>query len=156
MFWYFVLSIVSAITVMEFTSLGDNCSWYVTRRRKLVTVCQLFASIVTVVWHQFLKSNPSSTAKICDTQQCLSIIYTWQDQSFPLYMPFNKTLMRKWTGVKVYLIKDDRELEITQQPGLLYLITPSQIGGSGAKIVKGDKIVMIDKNEIIDPNKLFA
>lgn len=155
MFWYFLLSIVSCIAVAEIVGLENHCSWYRTRRQKIVTLYCLFASVTSVIWQQFLRSNSSSSAKICDSQQCLSIIYNWQGKAYSLYVPFNKSLMRTWNGIKVFLLKDDLELDITQQPGVLYLITPQQMGGSGAKIVKGDKIIMIDKTKIIDPNKLF-
>ena len=70
---------------------------------------------------------------------------------YQIYVPFSRSLRRKMLNSKTILIKENgEEVEISQQPGCCYLVTPSMLGGKAIKIVNLDsgKETLFEENDI--------
>lgn len=92
-------------------------------------------------WRKFpllLVSNfwsKKSNFTVCDTRKAASLTYDRLGKKYLLYLPYDSRLMARMSGHQALLIKDGIEIDITQQPGIPYLVTATELGGSEIKIL---------------------
>jgi hypothetical protein len=104
-----------------------------------------------------LKSRPSSQASLNETGRSLCITYDRVGKTYHFNVPFSRQLMVRSVGLKVYLIQESgSELDITQQPGLPYLVTAEMLGGTGLKIVHNGQKKLLGGTEKIDLELILA
>ena len=72
-----------------------------------------------------------------------------------VYVPYDRKKSTSMIRKKVYLIKDEEKLDISQKPGVPYLINAGQLGGTEIIVedMSGDIIKRYSKDEI--PNYLI-
>jgi hypothetical protein len=89
------------------------------------------------------KSNASSASsidckmEICESRKAAKITFpnpNGSESKCHVFVPYNSRLVGKMMRRKVYLLKDSREIDITQYPGVPYLVNPSQLGGVNAVV----------------------
>jgi len=107
----------------------------------------LFISLlVNVGTRMFNKKRPVKVER-----RYVCIPYKYHGVEYQVYVPFSRSLRRKMINSKTFLIKENgEEVEISQQPGCCYLVTPSMIGGKAIKIVDLDsgKETLFERDEI--------
>lgn len=117
------------LTLLTFTALGIAIGYKY--RQKIVT-SSLFLKFVSKV----LIGDKSAEFSECDGNFAM-ITYKRRGRTYQVFVPYNKRKINKVTGKLVYLIKDEDKIDITQQPGVEYMLT--------AKDMKGKKIVIYDQ-----------
>jgi len=73
-----------------------------------------------------------STA-ICDDNH-IKISYIYGRDKYNVYLPYSHRNIAKMIQLKAELICDDKIVEITQQPGIPYLMTAKDLGGNIIKL----------------------
>lgn len=64
------------------------------------------------------------------------ITYTHNANVYKIYIPFDRMKAIYMSDIKMHLEDDDQTIDITQEPGIPYLLSPSMIGRtSSAKII---------------------
>lgn len=71
------------------------------------------------------------------------IKYSRAGHPYQIYVPYDARKRTVMMGTRVYLIKEVNEskkveIDITQQPGVSYLLTPAEMGGTGFLLKKED------------------
>lgn len=74
----------------------------------------------------------------------LVIEYNYVGKKYKVYLPYDDSLEVDMTQLEVYLIKADGVECITQQPGIPYMITPDNLGGSSIRVVNQDSELIKD------------
>ena len=106
-----------------------------------------------------------STFTICDSGKSASLTYQKYGVTYMLNIPYNKKYIAKMINMRVFLIKEMplsdknniqyKEIEITQQPGVNYLVTPAELGGKAFKVIYEDSVFEIGENEYINIDKII-
>jgi hypothetical protein len=88
--------------------------------------------------------------KIHESKKWANIIFESYGKSYQMIVPYDNNLVRKMSGSTVCLIdKNDIETDITQKPGLPYLMTAGELGGMSLRMTKGETIKLFEENEHI-------
>jgi hypothetical protein len=104
-------------------------------------------------------NNSQVSLVINDTQKSCLITYNRLGCKYYLNVPYDRSLVPKMTGVKVFLIMkspirsaEKMLVDITQQPGIPYLLTPKELGGIGYSILDtlNDEVNEVPEDELID------
>ncbi len=95
-----------------------------------------------------LPTASASKFVINSTGTSALITYNRDNESYILNIAFNRELIRKMSGSKVYLVMGDKQVNITQQPGIPYSVTARELGGEKIILRKGDKMVEFGLDEI--------
>ena len=74
----------------------------------------------------------------------LMIEYNYVGKKYKVYLPYDDKLEVDMAQLEVYLVRADGVECITQQPGLPYMITPDNLGGSVIEVVNQDSEVSKD------------
>ena len=79
----------------------------------------------------------------------LKIPYIYEGTEYFVYIPFEKKYIHKMRNQSVILYYDDNDIQLKQQPGVPYLITPKHVGAKWAKLhsIQGEQ--KISENESI-------
>lgn len=102
-------------------------------------------------------SQLSSQAVLCETGRAVCITYKRLGKTYLLNIPFSRRDMVRSVGLKVYLIQaGGTELDITQQPGVPYLITAEMLGGIGLKVVSNGQSRLLGPTDKIDLEAILA
>ena len=82
------------------------------------------------------------------------IIVNQAGKKHSVYVPYDRKKSSSMLRKKVFLIKGDEKIDISQKPGIPYLITAKQLGGSSIVVedLSGDVIKVYNEDEI--PNYL--
>ena len=98
-----------------------------------------------------ISQKPKNTGYITinQTVTSASVSYTRYDKEYQIHIPYNKDLITKMTRLKVYLVKDGERVEITQQPGIPYMVSARMLGGEKIIIVKDNNVQKEYKNDEI-------
>jgi len=81
------------------------------------------------------KQEIRSYVDINDEGTKITIVYNHYNQSFKLVLPYNRSFVAKMGMFSAELIYGDgRVVDITQQPGIPYIISAADIGGREIRI----------------------
>lgn len=72
--------------------------------------------------------------------------YTHKGKEHILYIPYDKKLLRK-VGYTVFHELNETKVDITQEPGVPYLVTANMLGGGEIKVYKDDELVNTFKED---------
>jgi hypothetical protein len=75
--------------------------------------------------------------------------YIYEGIQYFIYIPFEKKYIHKMRNQNVILYYDDNDVQLNQQPGVPYLITPKHVGAKWAKLHTMDGEKKISENESI-------
>jgi hypothetical protein len=102
-------------------------AWYQIKRRQI----KLLLSIV---------GKPKIVSfTVNDTDKSASIIYERLGQEYIILVPYQRSSVVTMSQFKVELIRSNKNpLDITQQPGIPYLITAHSLGGTAIKITNSE------------------
>jgi len=93
--------------------------------------------------------NKPVTIKFNENRKSACIEYIREGGSkYKIYVPYNQHLRSKMNGYTVYLLKNTQLIDITQQPGIPYLVTADMLGGQSIIIKKYDETKTFDLHEI--------
>jgi hypothetical protein len=94
-----------------------------------------------------LMNQVDSTFTICEGQKAASIKYSRFGTEYVLFVPYERKLAIKTGAHKAFLIKGQEKIDITQQPGIPYLVTPNELGGECIEIVGEETVTKFYRNE---------
>lgn len=63
------------------------------------------------------------------------ITYDYNGNSYDINIPFNRKYVLPMSDLKVKLILNGKEIDITQQPGIPYLLSAGELGGDKLLII---------------------
>lgn len=146
--WQYGLAILGGtaiITLIFGKSICKSVKSYVSK--KIVNM---------VLDSKFESDNKSETEfKIHPNNLSATIIFKQFGKIHRIHFPYDKSLVSKMSGVKVKLIKGDEVVDITQKPGIPYLISAKQMSGDKIIIEKefneedeDNNIIEFDEDEI--------
>lgn len=97
------------------------------------------------------RSTDKPSITIGETGRFACITYPRMGFTFNVYVPYEKRKVSRLSGIQVYLHKDDGSVvDITQQPGIPYVVTASMLGGTSIRVVGEDKSVTFGADETIN------
>lgn len=80
------------------------------------------------------------------------ISYKRLGRTYNVYLPYRRREIPHDSNYKVYLIRGEKRIDITQQPGIPYFLTPEDLGGSGYELydnVSGELLDRRNAQELI-------
>ena len=96
------------------------------------------------------RSTDKPSITIGETGRFACITYSRMGFTYSLYVPFEKRKVAKLSSIRVYLHKADGPVvDITQQPGIPYLVTASMLGGTHIRVVGENKSVTFESEETV-------
>lgn len=101
----------------------------------------------------FLQARTPPALCLNETRKSCSITFTHRGQEQIVWLPYQARLLPKMNRYQVLLEKSDGDvIDVTQCPGVPYLVTPAMLGGSRARIHDRDE----DTNDrFIGPNDVI-
>lgn len=88
---------------------------------------------------------------INDSRQSASLTFPYLGKIYPLNVPYKQSLVVKMSALQVFLImKTGTELNITQPPGIPYMVSAKDMGGKGIRIINLDT----RKNKIYEEDEI--
>lgn len=94
-----------------------------------------------------ISSNTETVVKINDLNTIITITYDRYGSKYSINLPYNRSLVSKMAGSKVYLEKGKEMVDITQQPGISYFVNASMLGSNTIYVHKGTEIHKFTGNE---------
>lgn len=77
-----------------------------------------------------LRGSSDNTASSVVHNTYVSISYSRLGIKFHMVLPYDKTLISKHMGSRVYLVMENTKIDITHQPGIPYCFSAKELGGS--------------------------
>jgi len=72
--------------------------------------------------------------RLTPNRQVAEISYVRIEHPYRVWVPYDRHLAGRSIGHTATLIRDNEEINITQQPGIPYLVTAEDLGGSEIRI----------------------
>lgn len=120
--------------------------WSKKRIQVIGAIVNHLAKIVT--------SKSAVSFSINDSERSASIVYSRFGNNYIINVPYARELVPRMVQIKAMLIKSDKQIDVTQQPGIPYLITAAMLGGDKIILSRGDDHLEFGPNEIPDITKL--
>ncbi len=92
--------------------------------------------IVQKYFERYFEEEPPITFQINASGKSASITYSHNGRTFFINVPYVQQIYGKMSVRRAYLIRNGKEVEITQQPGIPYSVDANELGG--------DKIIFKD------------
>jgi len=109
--------------------------WFNIRKQRVKMVMSLMKNIQTLAES---KKTVASFA-VNDSDLSASIIYERMGSQYILMVPYSRKYIASMTQFRVELLRYNKEpLNITQQPGIPYIVSSEDLGGSAIKITNED------------------
>ena len=80
------------------------------------------------------------------------ITYNRCNIPYNLYVPYHSRLVSKMSPYRVFLVKDGNEVDITQQPGIPYMLTAESMGGTELIVRKSGEVVTRYEKNVVPGN----
>ena len=131
---YIVITLSLSLLAISYYKgfFSKSLNWFRTRHQRL----KLLTSILNNI-PQSSDSTASFSVNDCDLSA--SIIYQRLGSRYVLFVPYNRSHVAPMSQFKAELIRPGKDpLNITQQPGVPYLVSSSDLGGSAIKITNED------------------
>lgn len=126
--------------------------------RKTYQKLQILQKLTNLDIEQPKENIPSFV--INDTDLSAQISYQRVNSKYPISVPYNRKYVIAMSQFKAELLRKDKPtLDITQQPGLPYLVSPSDLGGYMIKITNeetGSVASYIDKSPMYAEEIMFS
>ncbi len=145
-FFTFLLSIYYYRLIWNFLPL--SCRNYLKERFRNSWKKQRSNSIYFLL--NYLVSSPSLANFDLMNRKVAQIMYERLGQHHSIYVPYSIRKVARLSGHRAFLLKGDKEMEITQQAGLPYLITATDLEGSAIKIIHAGKTTLFEGTEKVD------
>jgi len=137
--------------------INKMIKWFNVRRQKV----KLILSLIDKIQKEISVANKSTSVfTINDTDASASIIYQRLGQQYVMLVPYNRKYAIAMSQFKVELVRDNNStLDITQQPGIPYLVNAKDLGGhtirmsnqeTGKSYEYSQNIIPMYGEEIID------
>lgn len=143
---------VSIIGIVCFTAVAYKSdisskisNWYTDKKNKAKIAVSLIENIA---------SNQTVAFNVNDTDKSATILYSRLGKKAILFIPFNRDYAPKMISFKAELTRDIRDerpsLNITQQPGIPYMVTGRSLGGHFIKITnrENEKTIVFGPDEV--------
>lgn len=131
--------------------------YYIFTRPSVKAYCSRLYLLGWIIQYFFsrYKGQPVNFT-ICDSGKAGCLTYTRHGNTYMLAVPYNRRLLSKTMDMRVFLVKDTpfentpyKEIEITQQPGIPYLVTPDMLGGKYFKVILQGQTFQIEHDQYL-------
>ncbi len=92
--------------------------------------------VAKILAQKYFEEDPPVTFQINNSRKSASITYPYNGKVYLINVPYVPNMSTKMTLNRAYLVRNGREIEITQQPGIPYSVDATELGG--------DKIIFRD------------
>lgn len=109
---------------------------------------KIFRCLVIYLLNKSFSLPKENKIRINEFDSCISLSYNYINQEYHLYVPFNRDYIIAMNHFKVELVSNSCTIDITQQPGIPYLITARDLGGDNIIITNQEngKTFVYDKD----------
>lgn len=130
--WYLV--ILLAILVYYSGSIIEYCQTTYVKMYTLVYLLKHIKGLNTS------EHKGSGSFSLLDTDVCAGICYERLGKSYTFFVPYNRKYTAPMLPFIVHLLNEQGDIirDITQQPGIPYLVTALHLGGASIKITNGE------------------
>jgi hypothetical protein len=91
--------------------------------------------ILSLIDRLNIENKPQTSFVINDTDMSANIVYERLANKYILFVPFNRKYIASMTQFKAELLrKNDTPIDITQQPGIPYMVSAKLLGGDSIRI----------------------
>lgn len=99
----------------------------------------IIQKVVDKVLENYPPPKSSHSIEISENGRSLIMSYTHLGRDYKLFLPYNRRATIPMAQYKASLNKrDGLNIDITQQPGIPYLVTPEDLGGDSITILNRD------------------
>ncbi len=85
---------------------------------------------------------------IGDNRRFVRIRYRKDDRDHFLYLPYKSRYLTQMTESRVFAVSEENEFEITQQPGIPYMVSCNDLGVREIQIRSADGIAFFTNSDI--------
>ena len=127
------LCLISLLGFSYYKGYISNASTWVTVRGARIKL--LLTMINNMQTDSSTINQPIESFTVNNTDASASIIYHRMNQQYTVLVPYNRKYVVPMSQFKVELLRsNDLPIDITQQPGIPYLINASRLGGYAIRI----------------------
>jgi hypothetical protein len=117
-------------------------TWFQEKRRRVSFVKQMVEAVIST---KFTANDGKISFTVNDTDTSVSVFYERLGKRYPVFIPFNRSFVASMVEFKADLMRDHHEpLDITQQPGLPYLVSAHSLGGHSIRITNNSSGKMFE------------
>lgn len=116
---------------------------------------KLFYYLLYILERIYNKTIPENDFKILESGTAASIRYTRSGRNYSLVVPYDSENYGRMMKVRVYLLRNGEEVDITHQNGLPYMATAAMMGGTKLIVVYKEKRVEYGPDELLNLHDLF-
>lgn len=111
-----------------FTTVSDWCQMRYNRATMIL-------SLINKIQNDITPKNIQVAFSVNDTDTSASIVYERIGQQYIMLVPYNRRYVAAMSQFKVELLRTNNEpVNITQQPGIPYLVSADSLGGYSIRI----------------------
>lgn len=111
-------------------------NWFNVRRQRVKLILTLLEKLQTDVKD---KRNTTPAFAINDNDMSASLTYERLEEKYILFVPYMRKYIAPMSQFKTELLRENKDpLNITQQPGIPYLVTADQLGGYAIRITNDE------------------
>lgn len=129
---YLIAGIIFAIAAAYyFGFLNSLINWGKERKQKAMMIKHMIDAVVAV------NSKPEGKVSftVNDTDTSVSIFYDRLGTRHPIFLPYNRGYVASMAEFKAELLREHHApIDITQQPGLPYVVSGKSLGGHTIRI----------------------
>ena len=116
---------------------------------------RLFYYLLYILERMYNKTIPENDFKVLESGTAASIRYTRSGREYSVVIPYDSENYARMMKVKVYLLLNGEEVDITHQNGLPYMATAAMMGGTKLIAVYKEKRVEYGPDELLDLHELL-
>ena len=140
---------VSLLCIYVFNKLKP---WILNKYRRFQLLLTLVTTLSRINQGQ-TQGNQESPFVINDSDRSVSIPYSYNGVSYTAFMPFKRQAALAMNDLRVLVVlTDGRLVNITQQPGIPYLVTATELGGTEIRVINDDTGESVVYNATTIPN----
>ena len=125
------ITVVIGVSIYYSNMIKSIYEWYTIKKNTLMILSKMLSSIKE-------DKNKKYGITVNDSDMSANIIYNHLAKDYIINVPYNKKKILSMLSLYVVLNKNGEEINITQQPGIPYLLTGEQLGGDNIIITNMD------------------
>lgn len=131
--------LINSIAVVSFLGFSYYYGYFSAVSNWIKTSCQRVKILITLMdkikTDISMKKDSMTSFTVNDTDTSATIMYQRLDETYLVLVPYNRKYVAPMSQFKVELLRNNnKSIEITQQPGIPYLVNAENLGGYAIRV----------------------